>query len=63
MVIPIKIWTKDVEEEALKQLNNIASLPWAFHHKEAVSPAAVGVNIGCGMGAVKTSLRADDLPE
>jgi tRNA-splicing ligase RtcB (3'-phosphate/5'-hydroxy nucleic acid ligase) len=29
----------------------------------AVSPAAVGVDIGCGMGAVKTNLRANDLPE
>ena len=29
----------------------------------AVSPAAVGVDIGCGMGAVRTSLDASDLPE
>ena len=29
----------------------------------AVSPAAVGVDIGCGMGAVRTSLTASDLPE
>ena len=28
----------------------------------AVCPAAVGVDIGCGMSAVKTSLRACDLP-
>jgi tRNA-splicing ligase RtcB len=28
----------------------------------AVCPAAVGVDIGCGMSAVKTSLRASDLP-
>ncbi|MCX6715376.1 MAG: RtcB family protein [Candidatus Uhrbacteria bacterium] len=28
----------------------------------AVSPAAVGVDIGCGMGAVKTNLNARDLP-
>ncbi len=28
----------------------------------AVSPAAVGVDIGCGMGAVRTDLRASDLP-
>lgn len=83
-MIPIKIWTTDIEEEAQKQLNNIASLPWVFHHvaampdvhwgmgatvgsviamKEAVSPAAVGVDIGCGMGAVKTGLTASDLPE
>lgn len=31
--------------------------------KDAVSPAAVGVDIGCGMAAVKTNLSAKDLPE
>ncbi len=83
-MIPIKIWTEDIEAEALKQLENIASLPWVFHHvaampdvhwgmgatvgsviamKNAVAPAAVGVDIGCGMGAVKTGLRAEDLPD
>lgn len=30
---------------------------------EAVIPAAVGVDIGCGMVAAKTSLRAEDLPD
>ncbi|MFD0530120.1 RtcB family protein [Kitasatospora arboriphila] len=31
--------------------------------KGAVCPAAVGVDIGCGMTAVKTSLTAKDLPD
>jgi tRNA-splicing ligase RtcB (3'-phosphate/5'-hydroxy nucleic acid ligase) len=31
--------------------------------KGAVIPAAVGVDIGCGMMAVRTSLRADQLPD
>jgi tRNA-splicing ligase RtcB len=31
--------------------------------KDAVAPAAVGVDIGCGMAAVKTNLTASDLPE
>jgi len=31
--------------------------------RDAVSPAAVGVDIGCGMTAVATSLRAADLPD
>ena len=31
--------------------------------KGAVCPAAVGVDIGCGMSAVKTSLTARDLPD
>jgi tRNA-splicing ligase RtcB len=29
----------------------------------AIIPSAVGVDIGCGMCAVKTTLRADDLPD
>src|SRR5262245_12800611 len=29
----------------------------------AVAPAAVGVDIGCGMAAVATNLTAEDLPD
>ncbi|MCG8672944.1 MAG: RtcB family protein, partial [Pseudomonadales bacterium] len=84
--VPIKSWTKGVsfEEDAKRQLKNIASMP--FIHKwvaampdvhlgkgatigsviptvGAVIPAAVGVDIGCGMMAVKTDLNATDLPD
>ena len=31
--------------------------------KGAIVPAAVGVDIGCGMMAVQTTLKASDLPE
>lgn len=31
--------------------------------KDAIMPASVGVDIGCGMMAMKTSLRADQLPD
>jgi tRNA-splicing ligase RtcB len=31
--------------------------------KGAISPAAVGVDIGCGMAAIKTNLMASDLPD
>ena len=31
--------------------------------KNALSPAAVGVDIGCGMAAIKLSLTANDLPD
>lgn len=31
--------------------------------RKAVSPAAVGVDIGCGMTALRTSLTAEDLPD
>src|SRR5438067_13398675 len=31
--------------------------------KGAISPAAVGVDIGCGVAAVRSSLTANDLPD
>lgn len=31
--------------------------------KDAIIPAAVGVDIGCGMMAVRTTMRADQLPD
>ncbi|WP_055622680.1 RtcB family protein [Streptomyces sp. JHA19] len=82
--VPIRMWTDPatVEESALQQLRNVATLPWIkglavmpdVHYGKgatvgsviamhgAVCPAAVGVDIGCGMSAVKTSLTANDLP-
>ncbi|MGJ5890353.1 RtcB family protein [Streptomyces sp. V2] len=82
--VPIRMWTDPagVEDVALQQLRNVATLPWIkglavmpdVHYGKgatvgsviamqgAVCPAAVGVDIGCGMSAVKTSLTANDLP-
>ncbi|MER6028516.1 RtcB family protein [Streptomyces sp. NPDC001851] len=82
--VPIRMWTDPatVEDVALHQLQNVATLPWIkglavmpdVHYGKgatvgsviamqgAVCPAAVGVDIGCGMSAVKTSLTAHDLP-
>ncbi|MFD3780074.1 RtcB family protein [Streptomyces sp. NPDC058612] len=82
--VPIRMWTDpaSVEDSAMQQLRNVATLPWIkglavmpdVHYgkgatvgsviamKDAVCPAAVGVDIGCGMSAVKTSLTANDLP-
>src|ERR1700721_1184467 len=83
---PIKAWTKGValEDQARKQLLNVAQLPFIFKWvaampdvhwgigatvgsviptKGAIIPAAVGVDIGCGMMAVQTSLNARDLPD
>lgn len=82
----IKAWIDgvQVEEEARKQLDNIASMPFIHSHiaimpdvhyglgatigsviptKGAVIPAAVGVDLGCGMMAQRTSLTASDLPD
>lgn len=82
--VPIRMWTDPatVEDVALRQLQNVATLPWikglavmpdvhfgkgatvgsVIAMQGAVCPAAVGVDIGCGMSAVKTSLTANDLP-
>jgi tRNA-splicing ligase RtcB len=83
---PIKAWTKGVpiEESAMKQLRNVAALPFIHSHIAvmpdvhwgmgatvgsviptvgAIIPAAVGVDIGCGMMAVRTSIRAEHLPD
>ena len=40
-----------------------ATVPSVIPINAALSPAAVGVDIGCGMGAVETNLTASDLPE
>jgi tRNA-splicing ligase RtcB len=73
-----------VEPEALKQIQNTASMPFIHKHvavmpdchfgkgatvgtviatKGAIIPAAVGVDIGCGMIAVKTPLRRDQIED
>jgi tRNA-splicing ligase RtcB len=73
-----------IEPEALKQIENTASMPFIFKHvavmpdchygkgatvgtvlatKGSIIPAAVGVDIGCGMIAVKTPLMRDDIPD
>lgn len=82
---PVKIWTDEIEVEALQQAKNIARLPFIASNgvalmpdahagkgstvgsviatEKAIIPAAVGVDIGCGMNAVRLSLKASDLPE
>ncbi|WP_228397780.1 RtcB family protein [Limnobaculum xujianqingii] len=83
---PVKMWTQGVpvEDEAKRQLENTAKMPFIFKHIAvmpdvhlgkgstigsviptigAIIPAAVGVDIGCGMIAVRTSLHASDLPD
>ena len=80
---PAKIWTDHVEESAMRQIENLTTLPFLFHHlaimpdvhagmgmpiggvlacKDAVIPNAVGVDIGCGMCAVKTNWKVADIP-
>jgi tRNA-splicing ligase RtcB len=82
---PIRIWTEDIEDSAMQQLKNIATLPFIHPHgiaampdvhygigatvgsviasEKAIIPAAVGVDIGCGMMAVRLDgARAEHLP-
>lgn len=82
--VPVKIFTKDVEQGAMNQLYALSQLDFIHSHiavmpdvhlgigatvgsviptKSAIIPAAVGVDIGCGMNAVRLSLKASDLPE
>jgi tRNA-splicing ligase RtcB len=82
--VPVKVWTEDIEHEALQQLINVSQLPIVHGHvaampdvhagigatvgsviptKRAIIPAAVGVDIGCGMNAVRLTLAAKDLPD
>ena len=83
---PIKAWIDGVEleDQACRQLLNVASLPFIHHHVAvmpdchwgmgatigsviptigAIVPAAVGVDLGCGMVAQETTLRAEQLPD
>ena len=79
---PVKIWAKSIDPHAWKEIMNLASLPFVFHHlafmpdlhggmgmpiggilatKNVIIPNAVGVDIGCGMCAVKTSMKLSEI--
>lgn len=84
--VPVFGWTQGVpvEPDAVKQLVNLANMPFVHKHvavmpdvhvgigatvgsviatSKAIIPAAVGVDIGCGMCAVQTTLKAHQLPD
>ncbi|HHV22437.1 MAG TPA: RtcB family protein [Propionibacterium sp.] len=56
-------WTHGVRVMPDVHLGRGATVGSVIAMKDAVAPAAVGVDIGCGMEGVLTSLTADDLPE
>lgn len=81
---PVKIWTDEIDANAISQLENMSQMPFIHHHiaampdvhwglgatigsvipsKGAIIPAAVGVDLGCGMMAVRTTLTANCLPD
>jgi tRNA-splicing ligase RtcB len=83
-LVPVKVYTGEIEPAARQQLVNISRLPIVHHHvaampdvhlgigatvgsviptKKAIIPAAVGVDIGCGMMATRLSLGANELEE
>ncbi len=83
-LVPVKVYTGEIEPAARAQLVNISRLPVVHHHvaampdvhlgigatvgsviptKAAIIPAAVGVDIGCGMMAARLSLTANELDE
>ncbi|HEV2430001.1 MAG TPA: RtcB family protein [Burkholderiales bacterium] len=83
-LVPVKVYTGEIEPEARAQLVNISRLPIVHHHvaampdvhlgigatvgsviptQRAIIPAAVGVDIGCGMMAARLSLTGNELDE
>ena len=83
-LVPVKVYTDEIEPQARQQLVNISRLPIVHHHvaampdvhlgigatvgsviptKQAIIPAAVGVDIGCGMMAARLSLSGNDIDE
>ncbi len=56
--VPVKVFTDQVEASARAQLENVSRLPIVFHHVAAMPDVH-----GCGMSAVRLSLRADQLPD
>jgi tRNA-splicing ligase RtcB len=83
-LIPVRVYTGDLEPSARQQLVNLSQLPIVHHHVaampdvhlgigatvgsviptlKAIIPAAVGVDIGCGMIATRLSISGNDLSE
>lgn len=56
-------WVEGVRVMPDVHLGKGATVGSVIAMRDAVSPNAVGVDIGCGMIGVRTSLTADDLPD
>lgn len=82
--VPVKIFTNDIEDDAIRQLRTLSQLPFIHSHiavmpdvhigkgatvgsviptKDALIPSAVGVDIGCGMNAIRLSIKGSQLPD
>jgi tRNA-splicing ligase RtcB len=83
-VVPVHVWTDDLEAQARQQLEQMAGLDIVHHHiavmpdvhsgigatvgsviptRQAIIPAAVGVDIGCGMSYARLTLTVEQLPD
>ena len=83
-IVPVKVYTTDIEDKALEQLRKLSLMPFIHSHvaampdahlgrgstigsviptSGAIIPAAVGVDLGCGMAAVRLDMSSHDLPE
>src|SRR4030095_4474488 len=83
-LVPVKVYTGELEAAARLQLVNVSRLPIVHHHVaampawhlgigatvgsviptlRAIIPAAVGVDIGCGMMASRLSLSGNEIDE
>jgi tRNA-splicing ligase RtcB (3'-phosphate/5'-hydroxy nucleic acid ligase) len=83
-LVPVRIYTGELEPTARLQLVNVSRLPIVHHHiaampdvhlgigatvgsviptLRAIIPAAVGVDIGCGMMASRLSLSGNEIDE
>ena len=79
---PVKMWANVCDAKAWREITNLCSLPFLFHHlalmpdvhggigmpigavlatQGVVIPNAVGVDIGCGMCAVKSNIHTEEL--
>ena len=56
-------WTEKLRVMPDVHLGKGATVGAVIAMRDAIAPNAVGVDIGCGMIAVQTSLTAEDLPE
>lgn len=82
--VPVKIFTNDIEDDAIRQLRTLSQLLFIHSHiavmpdvhigkgatvgsviptKDALIPSAVGVDIGCGMNAIRLSIKGSQLPD
>lgn len=83
-IVPVKVYTTDIEDQAMEQLRKLSLMPFIHSHvaampdahlgrgstigsviptSGAIIPAAVGVDLGCGMAAVRLDMSSHDLPE